>query len=156
MAAKVEEDAYFTVEASLVMPIVLAVIIIVMYIMFFRYDRCLMEQDCGILLVRGVSMQAANAEERVKKTNALQTRTDFSRYIAWSRGDVSIQTKRVQLVIATEGDMNFLFAGWQLEGLPAKWHAAVEYKGSLVTPTFFVRNCEKALRLFRKDERRDI
>ena len=41
--------AYLTVEAALILPMVLGVIILVIYLLFFQYDRCLMEQNVGKL-----------------------------------------------------------------------------------------------------------
>ena len=39
--------AYFTVEAAVLYPIVLGVIVLMTYLLFFQYDRCLLEQDMG-------------------------------------------------------------------------------------------------------------
>lgn len=40
---------YFTVETSLILPMVLAVQVFLIYAMLRQYDRCLLEQDMGIL-----------------------------------------------------------------------------------------------------------
>lgn len=39
--------AYFTVEAAVLYPVVLGVVLLMMYLLFFQYDRCLLEQDMG-------------------------------------------------------------------------------------------------------------
>ena len=44
--------AYFTVEAAVLYPIVLGVIVLMTYLLFFQYDRCLLEQDMGRAAVR--------------------------------------------------------------------------------------------------------
>ena len=49
--------AYFTVEAAMVMSLVLSVVVMVVYIMFFQYNRCIMEQDVGTLVLKGSTMQ---------------------------------------------------------------------------------------------------
>lgn len=41
--------AYMTVEASLLIPMVLCVIVIALYVAFFLYDRCVLYQDAYIL-----------------------------------------------------------------------------------------------------------
>lgn len=38
---------YFTVETSLILPMVLAVQVFLIYAMLRQYDRCLLEQDMG-------------------------------------------------------------------------------------------------------------
>lgn len=44
--------AYFTVEAALVMPVVLCILVMVIYLSFYLYDRCVMAQDCYVLSYR--------------------------------------------------------------------------------------------------------
>ena len=43
-----EQNAYFTVEAALIIPLVLGILVFLIFIMFYQYDRCLLEQDIGI------------------------------------------------------------------------------------------------------------
>ena len=47
-----ETDAYFTVEAALVIPIVLGIFVMILYLSFYLYDRCLLSQDCYVLSYR--------------------------------------------------------------------------------------------------------
>ena len=56
-------EGYFTVEAAMVLPIVIAVILMIIYMWFFQYNRCLMEQDTAILALRGSILQAEEKEE---------------------------------------------------------------------------------------------
>ena len=44
--------AFFTVEAAILYPLVLAVIVLMVYLLFFQYDRCLLDRkgsssECG-------------------------------------------------------------------------------------------------------------
>lgn len=48
-----KKNAYFTVEAALVLPIVIAALLFVIYMMLFQYDRCLLEQDMGAIALWG-------------------------------------------------------------------------------------------------------
>lgn len=45
-------EAYFTVEAALVVPIVLCIFVMIIYLSFYLYDRCVMSQDCYVLSYR--------------------------------------------------------------------------------------------------------
>ncbi len=47
-----ETDAYFTVEAALIVPIVLCIFVMIIYLSFYLYDRCVMSQDCYVLSYR--------------------------------------------------------------------------------------------------------
>ena len=51
-AEKPGTDAYFTVEAALVIPVVISIIVMVMYLSFYLYDRCVLSQDCYVLCYR--------------------------------------------------------------------------------------------------------
>ena len=44
--------AYFTVEAACVLPIVFGVYIFLIYEMFYQYDRCLLEQDVALQVLK--------------------------------------------------------------------------------------------------------
>ena len=49
---KAETEAYFTVEAALVVPIVLGIFVMIIYLSFYLYDRCVLAQDCYVLSYR--------------------------------------------------------------------------------------------------------
>ena len=66
--------AYFTVEAAVLYPIVLGVIVLMTYLLFFQYDRCLLEQDMGRAAVRSGSM---DAEKRGTESTAAGERYVF-------------------------------------------------------------------------------
>ena len=41
---KKESDAYFTVEAAILYPIILSVILLMTYLLLFQYDRCVCQR----------------------------------------------------------------------------------------------------------------
>lgn len=47
-----EAAAYFTAEAAMVVPVVLCLFVMIIYLSFFLYDRCVMAQDLYILSYR--------------------------------------------------------------------------------------------------------
>lgn len=49
---RAEAEAYFTVEAALVIPVVLGIFVMILYLSFYLYDRCLLSQDCYVLSYR--------------------------------------------------------------------------------------------------------
>lgn len=44
--------AYFTVEAACILPIVFGVYVFLIYGMFYQYDRCLLEQDVALQVLK--------------------------------------------------------------------------------------------------------
>ena len=64
-------DAYFTVEAALVVPVVLCIFVMVLYLAFYLYDRCVISQDCYILgyrqgIWKGTEERAQNQDARIQ------------------------------------------------------------------------------------------
>lgn len=47
------KNAYLTVEAAMVFPLVLFFLVELMQIAIFQYDRCLMEQNLAVIALRG-------------------------------------------------------------------------------------------------------
>lgn len=59
-------EAYFTVEASMIMPLVIVLIGMFFYLTFFLYNRCAISQDAYILAFRG-SLYCGKEEGEVKQ-----------------------------------------------------------------------------------------
>ena len=75
--------AYFTVEAAVLYPIVLGVIVLMTYLLFFQYDRCLLEQDMGRAAVRSGSRWMQKKEELNRQLQEKDMFFDTEKYIAW-------------------------------------------------------------------------
>ena len=60
---KKEEKAYFTVEASLIMPLILGGIIFTIYLGLYLYDVCVIKQAAYIAALRGSQLADASTGE---------------------------------------------------------------------------------------------
>lgn len=116
--------AYFTVEAACVLPIVLGVYVFLIYGMFYQYDRCLLEQDVALQVLK----EQWNAEQQ---TGELEQYLAFrlednvmkignGKVHAYALGTVTVPFK--ELTAWTEND------NWKLEASftsvdvdPAEW-----------------------------------
>lgn len=56
--------AYFTVEATCILPLVLGIYVFLIYGMFYRYDRCLLEQDAALMVMRESEVLAERGTDR--------------------------------------------------------------------------------------------
>ena len=56
-------EAYFTVEASLVMPVVIGSVIFVICFLLYWYNRCLMEQDLSVMAVHIPTMDTISSHK---------------------------------------------------------------------------------------------
>lgn len=136
-------SAYFTVEASLVLPIVFGVTILVIYLMFFQYDRCLMEQDMGALALYGVSVQTGDSEERMRQ---LLNRADGiyeEKYVAWDSAEIGMKLERGKVKIERKGSLKFPFPGLAFWNSDNVWGTSVRYENTLLSPTTMIRTWRK-------------
>lgn len=58
-----KDNAFFTLEAVMVMPLSIATILLMVCLFVFQYDRCLMEQDVAAQALKAASVQAGTKEE---------------------------------------------------------------------------------------------
>ena len=86
---KKESDAYFTVEAAILYPIILSVILLMTYLLLFQYDRCLLEQDIGKATVLSGSKWTLTKEQLNDYMQA-----DRISPVFWLRRSRNVQNKR--------------------------------------------------------------
>lgn len=137
-------DAYFTVEASMVMPMVIAAVLLVVYLLFFQYDRCLMEQNTGRLALRGCTGDFADGEELVQEL-MIQAGKEDARFLAWEMEKADIVYKNYTVSVKREGMLRFPFRGLIFWGGDTAWSCGCQYENNRVTPTLFIRNCRKIM-----------
>ncbi len=53
-------DAYMTVEASFVVPMAVCLIVLVIYLSFYMYNKCLLTQDCARTAIRTAALKEGN------------------------------------------------------------------------------------------------
>ncbi|MCH5344973.1 MAG: hypothetical protein J1E64_13140 [Acetatifactor sp.] len=136
-------SAYFTVEAALVLPIVFGVTILVIYLMFFQYDRCLMEQDMGALALYGATVQAGDNEERMRQLLNRAGSIYEEKYVAWDNTEIGMKLESGKLKIERKGSLKFPFPGlafWSSENV---WGTSVRYENTLLSPTTMIRTWQK-------------
>lgn len=100
---------YFTIEASLVMPVVLGFYVFVIWILLYIYERCIWEENACRMLVRkeyvneyaGIEVSKENICERVLAENkrdeqgkyVIGKNVDTTMYV---RGDYCEVTRRIR------------------------------------------------------------
>lgn len=141
MARKV--NAYFTVEAALVLPVVLGVIVLIIYLWFFQYDRCLMEQDAGILALRGAILEAADNQERVQLLEREAKQINKEKYVAWEEEKEDFIIKEGKLQVSKAGEIRFPFRGLQFWNGEDIWGTETIYKNQILSPTTLIRYYRK-------------
>ena len=136
---------YMTVEAALIMPMALGIVILVLRIWFFRYDRVLQDMDTCSVVVRCMEQQDMNADERAAYViEQMQGRYKDS-YIAWDFGEVSATCNGNSVTCTVTG------SGGHISGIAGLWNEPDAYSASsertrtVIPETFVIRTYRKAL-----------
>lgn len=127
-------SAYFTVEAALVLPVVIATIIFVICFLMFWHNACLLEQDVMKYTVRLSWSETETEEELAKELVQWGQDAVTERQYAWEMGALSFSEKHNRLNLKRSGK---LMMGEYL------WKAEVTGKTSRIEKAGFLRNCRK-------------
>lgn len=136
--------AYFTVEAAMVLPCVLAVIVTVIYLLFYQYDRCLMEQEMGLLILEAYAAQTDDAEELAALLQSGSTEGE-ELLIAMETGEPSVSIRGRRIRLTREGILQYPFAGFMTGAAEENWGICAQTTGYKILPVNFVRNYRKIL-----------
>jgi len=142
-------EGYFTLEAALILPMVLAVISFILYLLFFQYNRCLMEQDMGILALRGALMQVENHADRVQQLQEMAEQQDWDKYLAWEMEEVTLTAGRGKVTVMRKGQIRTPF---RKEGKESWWSTVAGYENHILSPEAFVRICHRLLNSEKENE----
>lgn len=135
--------AYFTVEAAMVLTMVIGILVFLVYLMFFQYDRCLTDQDVGALALKGCSLQAENKEELLQKLENYAAQIDTDKYIAWNHEKINITLKENKVRVEQTGSLRFPFGGFGLKSVNSVWETESGFENRCISPVSFLRNYRK-------------
>lgn len=141
-------NGYFTVEAALIMPVVICVLSLLCYLGFFMCNRCLLLQDAYILGLRGSLEEGLSNEETaayiLKQGNEL-----LPKYYALSKIDknVKVEIGEISVELCCEMKVPFAFLAWEEEKMNNVWEIREEKKFDRTKPVDFIRACRKVEKL---------
>lgn len=135
-------DAYFTVEAAMVLPMVLFTIVLIIYLLFFQYNRCLMEQDMGILALRGAALQAEDNEDRMRQLQEQAAGLYSEKYIAWDGGEIALRIEKGKIYAERSGQIKFPFRGGSFKENQV-WTMKAAFENRIISPVSFIRSYRK-------------
>ena len=130
--------AYFTVEAAVLYPVVLGVVLLMTYLLFFQYDRCLLEQDMGRAAVRGGSRWMQKKEELNRQLQEKDLFFDTDKYIAWETELPAWKLEKNQVTVEQTGRMPYPLSA--IAGVPKYWSAKASFRVDRSSPVDILRN----------------
>ncbi len=135
-------DAYFTVEAAMVLPFALSIMLFIIYTMFFQYNRCLLDQDMGVLALRGAVMQIDDKETLTGEIKEQANQIDDRKYIMWECGEINLKLKGSQICIERKGQLKYPFSSLEIGGYKL-WKTGTKYENDRICPASFMRTWRK-------------
>jgi len=136
-------EAYFTVEAALVMPIVIICILLVIYLWFFQYDRCLMEIDTNAAVMRALSAKTEDNRERAELIKRYLNEIYYDKYIAWNYDNVNIKVGKGSIYVERAGNVKFPFTTFGFWDGDNIWSSKSKVNVDIMDPAFIVRSIRK-------------
>lgn len=136
-------NAFFSLEAAIIVPLSMAAILLAVSLFVFQYDRCLMEQDMAAQTVKAASVEADTKEELAEKVQLQTAGLYRDKYVAWDMILMDMKIKKEIVETAGEGVFRFLLPGWNFWNEDNIWSARAIYKAHRLSPVTFIRNCRK-------------
>lgn len=134
-------EAYFTVEAAILYPVILSVIVLMMYLLFFQYDRCLLEQDVGKAAVLNGSKWTLTKEQLNEYMQKKSMHFEEEKYIAWENENPLWKLEKNEVIIEKTGRLRYPFAGMGTE--EKFWSAKASFRMNRISPVFLLRRSRK-------------
>lgn len=134
-----KKNAYFTVEAALVLPLVMGALLLTIFLFVFQYDRCLMEQDVGLLVLYAGTLEAEDGEEATMLFNSRTSELYWDKYVAWEMEKLQIIREKNEVRIEGEGKLTFPVPEWNFFNRNNVWRAKVLRRAVQFSPVDFIR-----------------
>ena len=131
---KIRMSGYFTVEAAMVLPMVIGTIIFIIYMQLYWYDRCLMDQETAMLAIQAVNLKLENMEEIDEELTVWKEKNLTDKFVAWRQGEVVLTKQYDKIKLSRSGS---------LLTDHALWNANAQYENRLIKPASFLRLCRK-------------
>lgn len=136
-------NAFFSVEAAIVLPLVIGAVMLVVSLFVFQYDRCLMEQDLAAQALKAAAVDAGTNEELTEKIRLQTAGLYRNKYVAWDILMLEVKMKKGIVEAAGKGEFRFPVPGWNFWNGENIWSVQTEYKTHRISPVSFIRNCRK-------------
>lgn len=136
-------DAFFSVEAAMIMPLVISAILLAVGLFVFQYDRCLTEQDVAAQALKAAAVQVKTNEELTDKIQLQTAGLYRNKYVAWDIIMLDIKMKKGIIEAVGEGELQFPVPGWNFWNGKNIWNVRAGYKAHRLDPVSFIRNCRR-------------
>lgn len=145
------ENAYLTVEAALMLPMLMGMILFIIYMLLFQYDRCLMEQDLGAMALWGSSVEESDTKTLEEMARGRMEALYRDKYCAWSFTDLQLFLKKNRFTAKGSGQLAFPVPGLNFWSSGNIWGTEALYEYRRLSPVTFIRLCRGLMNLVQED-----
>ncbi|MDD3368622.1 MAG: hypothetical protein PHP50_06985 [Lachnospiraceae bacterium] len=142
------EDGYFTIEATLLMPVIIMVILFLYYVSFYLYDCCLLSQDAYLVVLEGGRNMYDDTETATQKAQSMINQQYFDKYMSWKANKNELYVDDKNITVIQSGQVRvpmFSKHFWKFER--QNFFIKVKREGKRRDPVTFIRNCRKVMKL---------
>lgn len=109
------EEAYFTVEAALVLPMVMLFTVMMIFLAFYSYDRCVMEHSAYEAALRGANSHFRTAQEAEEAARTAAGALVGGKLFAVQGLTYDVRVDATNVTVAYHCTVNMPFATWLAE-----------------------------------------
>lgn len=144
MSVRHDDRGYFSLEAALILPFVLGVILLVMRIWFFRYDHVLQDMDTCAVVIRASEQTDMTPDEKASYVVSQMQGRYKDAYIAWNFGDLNVKCSGDTVSCITTGSSGYS-GGSFVYSVSGMSEAVSSRSRTSVSEVFVIRTYRKAL-----------
>ena len=138
-----KENAYFSLEACMIMPIVFCAILFLIFVGFYQYDKCVLQQDVFRMLIRGSQQKFLTNEEVSQKVKEEDIGWYYDKYFLcrWDSKIVEVEYDKLRIahdaVFQAAGPMIVEWTGCDF------WGMCIDFTSVRIHPVETIRNCRR-------------
>lgn len=142
MKKKKEISAYMTLEVSLLFPIIFMVLLCVIYLSFYSYNKTLAFQNAGICALYGKNGfgSEGDKEELVERMYSVLETLNEGQYVASKRLKQHISVEKNQIKVCQDGNVNLPLLS---PDIMSELNFSEEVKVSQNKAVFYIRQLRK-------------
>lgn len=135
----------FTIEVSIVMPIIVIVVVMVIYISFFLYNRCIITQKSYIAAFRGSMYEEGVTDPVLDKIEYIERENNSlyeNKLIAAQGGHTDYDIQNKSITVCTKAYIKVPFSLLLKEqGFYNGWKIEEQKKVNIIKEIQFIRSC---------------
>ena len=141
-------NAYFTVEAALILPLVMLFTTMMIFLAFYSYDRCIMEQSAYEAAICGASNHIKEAKIAQKEVKKAAAGLIEGKLFAISDVTCEVKVNANDVIVSYSGNVNMPFVTWLSEYISdTDFSINVSQKARRSHQTKTIRSCRVLNRL---------